>query len=226
MSKSTVSKVVLAYSGGLDTSVIVPWLRENYDCEVVTTTISEEQHAYTEELIRSKNLSDKVCLLKTDYRELIGSFDKVVSIEMIEAVGHEYFPSYFKKVNDLLKPGGIALIQSILIEHDRYEQYKTNVDFIQKYIFPGGALPSKEVIQSLCFDHTDLTIKDISLFGKDYAKTLREWRKSFNINWEQIKPFGYDEKFKRLWNFYFHYCEGGFEQKQINVGHFCLVKAG
>ncbi|NVJ61976.1 MAG: class I SAM-dependent methyltransferase [Gammaproteobacteria bacterium] len=197
---------------------------ETYGCRVTTTTISEEQHAYVEKLIEQKQLGDKIQLLKKDYRDLTGQFDKLVSIEMIEAVGHEYFDEYFAKCDSLLKSSGRMLIQSILIDHSRYDTYRKGEDFIQKYIFPGGALPSKEVVYDTVERTTKLQADGYFSFGYDYARTLADWRATFNRNWEAIRAHGYDEKFRRMWNFYFHYCEGGFWQDRIDVAHFVFAK--
>jgi cyclopropane-fatty-acyl-phospholipid synthase len=197
---------------------------KHYDCYVTTTTISEEQYRYVSDLVEASGLTSKITLLKSDYRDLTGKFDKLVSVEMIEAVGHRYFDEYFSICAERLNPGGRMLIQSILIEDDRYDSYKSSTDFIQKYIFPGGALPSKQVVYESVKNNTTLLPIDFQAFGHDYAKTLNAWRVSFNNNWQKIKPFGYDDKFKRLWNFYFHYCEGGFLQNKIDVAHFVFKK--
>ncbi|WMS88235.1 cyclopropane-fatty-acyl-phospholipid synthase family protein [Pleionea litopenaei] len=197
---------------------------EKYGCKVTTTTLSEEQFAYTEALVKEKGLGDKITLLKKDYRDLTGSYDKIVSIEMIEAVGHEYFQSYFQICDSLLKEKGKLLIQSILIDHARYDQYRRGEDFIQKYIFPGGALPSREIIESITQQHTRLKSTSFFSFGYDYARTLADWRARFNNEWSEIRQFGYDERFRRMWNFYFHYCEGGFWQDRIDVAHFVFRK--
>ncbi|PWK50017.1 SAM-dependent methyltransferase [Pleionea mediterranea] len=197
---------------------------KHYDCYVTTTTISEEQYRYVSDLVEASGLTSKITLLKSDYRDLTGKFDKLVSVEMIEAVGHRYFDEYFSICAERLNPGGRMLIQSILIEDERYDSYKNSTDFIQKYIFPGGALPSKQVVYESVKNNTTLLPIDFQAFGHDYAKTLNAWRVSFNNNWQKIKPFGYDDKFKRLWNFYFHYCEGGFLQNKIDVAHFVFKK--
>lgn len=197
---------------------------QNYGCRVTTTTISEEQFKYTSELVESLNLQDKITLLKKDYRELEGEFDKLVSIEMIEAVGHEFLAEYFEVCNRLLKTNGKMLIQSILIDDDRYEQYAKGEDFIQRYIFPGGALPSQKIVYDTVAERTQLQPIKFFSFGYDYARTLEDWRKAFNKNWSSIRNHGYDEKFYRLWNYYFHYCEGGFWQDRIDVAHFLFQK--
>lgn len=209
---------------GTGWGALAVYAAENYGCQVTTTTLSEEQYDYTQRLISQKGLADKITLLKKDYRDLDGHYEKIVSIEMIEAVGHEYFVEYFKKCNSLLKPNGKLLIQSILIDHSRYEQYRRGEDFIQKYIFPGGALPSDQLIEDITQKHTQLRSRSRLYFGYDYARTLADWRKNFNKNWHAIRDFGYDERFKRMWNFYFHYCEGGFWQDRIDVAHFVFEK--
>jgi cyclopropane-fatty-acyl-phospholipid synthase len=197
---------------------------KHYGCKVTTTTISNQQYDYAKTLFESEGVADRITLLKQDYRDLTGSYSKLVSIEMIEAVGHKHFREYFEQCNDRLKSGGKMLIQSILIDDDRYHSYRKGEDFIQKYIFPGGALPSKQVIYDCINKYTQLKPLDFFAFGYDYARTLADWRENFNRNWESIKTFGYDEKFRRLWNFYFHYCEGGFWQDRIDVAHFVFEK--
>lgn len=196
----------------------------HYGCKVTTTTISDEQYRYTKELIINNGLQDRIELLQSDYRDLEGQYDKLVSIEMIEAVGHKYFNEYFRVCNRLLKPNGKMLIQAILIADERYEIYKKGTDFIQKYIFPGSALPSKSTILQIVSQNTEMQLVNYLAFGDSYARTLADWRAAFNNNWQAIKPLGYDENFKRLWNFYLYYCEGGFLQKRIDVAHFLFEK--
>ncbi len=197
---------------------------KHYGCQVTTTTISEQQYQYAKELFEQEGVADRINLLKEDYRDLTGEYSKLVSIEMIEAVGHQHFREYFEQCDRLLAPGGRMLIQSILIADERYESYRKGEDFIQRYIFPGGALPSKQVINEHINKFTSLSPVGYFAFGFDYARTLADWRENFNRNWETIKEHGYDEKFKRLWNFYFHYCEGGFWQDRIDVAHFVFKK--
>ncbi len=199
---------------------------QNYGCRVTTTTISRQQYTYVQNKIQELGLEDRIQLLNLDYRDLTGQFDKLVSIEMIEAVGHEYLPGYFSTCDRLLKPGGRMVLQSILIDNDRYDSYRNNVDFIQKYIFPGGALPCTSIISKVVQSNTSMNILDVDTFGFDYARTLKDWRHNFNRRWSEIKSYGYDEKFRRLWNYYFHYCEGGFLRQRIDVAHFVLKKAG
>ena len=170
------------------------------------------------------NLTDKITLLKKDYRELTGTFDKVVSIEMIEAVGYEFLPSFFKQCNDRLKSGGKLLIQSITIADQRFEHYKSNVDFIQKYIFPGGFLPSINILSKHITQHSNLVIEQLDDIGLDYAKTLSDWRTNFLASWTELSKLGYDETFKRLWLFYFAYCEGAFLERSTSTVHITARK--
>lgn len=196
----------------------------HYGCHVTTTTISDAQHEYAERQIKSLGLESKITLLKKDYRLLTGQYDKLVSIEMIEAVGHQYYGEFFKKCNDLLKPGGKLLIQAITIADQRFEHYKNNVDFIQRYIFPGGCLPSIEVMCNHLRKDTTMVLEELHDIGLDYAKTLEHWREKFNANWSKITTFGFDERFQRLWNFYLCYCEGAFLQRATSTVHFMARK--
>lgn len=197
---------------------------QHYGCKVTTTTISDAQFAYAEERVKSLNLEDKVTLLKKDYRDLTGTFDKVVSIEMIEAVGYEFLPSFFEQCNARLKEGGKLLIQSITIADQRFEHYKNNVDFIQRYIFPGGFLPSVNVLSQQMTKSTDMVIEGLHDIGLDYAQTLADWRKNFLASWNDLTHFGYDDKFKRLWLFYLGYCEGAFLERSISTVHLVARK--
>ena len=196
----------------------------HYGCEVTTTTISQAQFQYAEKRIEALGLENKITLIKQDYRRLKGRYDKLVSIEMIEAVGHEYYGTFFEQCNKLLKPGGKMLIQAITIADQRFEHYKHNVDFIQRHIFPGGCLPSIEIMTRHLRKDTDMVLESLHDIGLDYAKTLRDWRVKFNENWPSIKPHGFDERFKRLWNFYFCYCEGAFVQRATSTVHFIARK--
>ncbi|MEX3073466.1 class I SAM-dependent methyltransferase [Vibrio alginolyticus] len=195
------------------------YMAEQYGCQVTTTTISDEQHLYTQRKIEEKGLADRITLLKEDYRNLSGSYDKLVSIEMIEAVGKAYLPSYIKKCESLLKPGGIMAIQAITIADQRYEYYSNNVDFIQKYIFPGGFLPSVTSLTHAATKYSDLVVRDLFDIGIDYAKTLSEWHSRFNQSEQVVRRFGYDDKFIRMWRFYLSYCEGGFLARTISAVH-------
>lgn len=190
---------------------------QHYGCHVTTTTISDAQYQYAKDKVESLALSDKVTLLKKDYRDLTGSFDKVVSIEMIEAVGFEFLPSYFQQCNDRLKAGGKLLIQAITISDQRFDYYKNNVDFIQRYIFPGGFLPSINILSQYMTKHSELVTEDVQDIGLDYAQTLADWRTNFLAHWSEIKEHGYDETFKRLWLYYFAYCEGAFLERSTST---------
>lgn len=197
---------------------------QNYGCRVTTTTISDAQHDYAQAQIEKLGLTDKITLLKEDYRDLTGSFDKVVSIEMIEAVGFAFLPSFFKQCNDRLKVGGKLLIQSITIADQRFDYYKNNVDFIQRYIFPGGFLPSVNVLTQGLTDHSELVVESLDDIGLDYAKTLAHWRDNFLTSWFELSQLGYDETFKRLWLYYFAYCEGAFIERSTSTVHLVARK--
>jgi cyclopropane-fatty-acyl-phospholipid synthase len=197
---------------------------QHYGCKVTTTTISDAQYEYAKNRIEQLGLDDKITLLKQDYRDLTGEYDKLVSIEMIEAVGFEYLPSFFKQCNERLKPGGKLLIQSITIADQRFEHYKHNVDFIQRYIFPGGFLPSITVLTQNLTQYTDLVTESINDIGLDYARTLADWREAFLQSWPELIPYGYDEKFKRLWLYYFAYCEGAFLERSTSTVHLVARK--
>jgi len=197
---------------------------QNYGCKVTTTTISDAQFEFAKQRIEALNLSEKITLLKEDYRDLKGTFDKVVSIEMIEAVGYEYLPSFFQQCNDRLKTGGKLLIQSITIADQRFDYYKNNVDFIQRYIFPGGFLPSINVLSQHITDHSSLVIESINDIGIDYARTLADWRENFLASWSELMDLGYDDAFKRLWLYYFAYCEGAFLERSTSTVHLLARK--
>jgi len=195
------------------------YMAEQYGCQVTTTTISEEQHAYAEQKIKERGLEDKITLLKEDYRNLTGTYDKLVSIEMIEAVGKQFLPSYIKVCESLLKSGGLMAIQAITIADQRYDYYSNNVDFIQKYIFPGGFLPSVTSLTQATTKYSDLVTRDLFDIGLDYAKTLNEWHLRFNRAEGEVRSFGYDDRFVRMWRYYLSYCEGGFLARTISAVH-------
>ena len=197
---------------------------KHYGCKVTTTTISEEQHAYAKAWIERENLAERITLLKQDYRSLDGQYDKLVSIEMIEAVGKRYLGNFFAKCASLLKPEGLMLLQSITIDDRRYESYSRSVDFIQKYIFPGGFLPSQFVINQYLKRHSDLSIRDLQDIGLDYAKTLDDWYQAFQNAREPLMQDGYDERFMRMWTYYLKYCEGGFLERTISTVQLLLSK--
>lgn len=200
------------------------YMAQHYGCQVTTTTISDAQFEYAQRKIETLGLSDKITLLKQDYRKLSGQYDKLVSIEMIEAVGHNYLPTFFAKCSSLLKPTGKMLLQSITIADSRYEQYRRSMDFIQKYIFPGGCLPSISAISHHVEQSTDLVIHQVDDIGLHYARTLNDWRLAFEQQWPALKADGYDEDFKRLWLFYFCYCEGAFLERVISTHHIVARK--
>ena len=193
------------------------YIVEKYGCKVTTTTISEEQHSYAKELIEKKGLADNINLLKEDYRDLKGQYDKVASIEMIEAVGHEFFPSYFQQCADLLKPNGIFAIQAITSPDSRYDQFRTGVDWIQKHIFPGSLLPSVGEMMRVINKVSDLHLYKFNDYGTHYAETLRRWFRGFNTNKEDILKLGFDQTFVRKWNYYLNYCEAAFDMRNISV---------
>ena len=192
------------------------FIGNNYDCNLTAVTISKEQYEYSKKRIFDANLSHKVKVLLCDYRNITGKFDKIVSIEMFEAVGKQYWNIFFKKIENILKPNGNISLQLITIDDKIYDVYKSNPDFIQKYIFPGGMLPSDKILKEL-INKTSLKINSIDSFSKDYAKTLNIWNKEFNKKWDKIEKLGFDENFKLLWNYYLSYCEGGFLSKNIDL---------
>ena len=197
---------------------------ENYGCKVTTTTISREQLEHARAEVEKRGLQDKITLLFEDYRDLSGQFDKLVSIEMIEAVGHEYFDTYFNCVSNLLKPDGKAVIQAITINKQRYDDYRKSVDFIKRYIFPGGCLPSLNVISGALTRRTDMQIVDLRDIALDYARTLQHWHDAFMAELDSVKALGFDEKFIRMWRFYLSYCEGGFRERIIGTYQITMAK--
>ncbi|MGC1331850.1 class I SAM-dependent methyltransferase [Pseudomonas sp.] len=195
-----------------------------YGCRVTTTTLSREQYDYTRQRIDAQGLQDRVTLLLSDYRDLTGSYDKLVSIEMIEAVGHRFLPTYFQKCAALLKPDGVMLLQAITIREQRYEQARHSVDFIQRYIFPGGALPSVQKMLQIVGSDTDMNLLHMEDFGLHYARTLRLWHDNFRRAHNRLRELGYDDYFLRLWEFYLCYCEGGFMERTIGTAQLLLAK--
>ncbi|HEV7305125.1 cyclopropane-fatty-acyl-phospholipid synthase family protein [Ensifer sp.] len=185
-------------------------------CKVTGLTISREQLAFARERMRRAGLSEKVELKLQDYREERGIYDRIVSIEMFEAVGERFWGTYFSQLKKCLKPGGKAGLQIITIKPEAYEEYRSNPDFIQKYVFPGGMLPTREHLVDLGRNVGLRMINDFG-FGIDYARTLGEWRERFWSVWSRIEPLGFDLRFKRLWEFYFYYCEAGFRSRNIDV---------
>lgn len=189
----------------------------HHGCRVTTTTLSEAQYAHTLQRVQDLGLQHRITVLREDYRDLGGRFDKLVSIEMIEAVGHRYLPVYFQRCASLLKDDGLMLLQAITIRDQRYEQARRSVDFIQRYIFPGGALPSLSVMLQTASSHTALNLVHMEDFGLDYARTLQHWRDNLRQSRTALTELGYDDTFQRLWEFYLCYCQGGFEERTIGV---------
>jgi cyclopropane-fatty-acyl-phospholipid synthase len=195
-----------------------------YGCHVTTTTISDEQYLLAKERVNSAGLADRITVLKQDYRDLDGQYDKLVSIEMIEAIGHQYMNTYFEKCASLLKPDGMMLIQAITIREQLYENALKDVDFIKKYIFPGGFLPSVAAMSEAIGKHSDMKVFHLQDIGPHYARTLKHWRENFFSKLEDIRKLGYSDEFIRLWEYYFCYCEGGFIERDIGTVQMLLTK--
>ncbi|MBF6622112.1 MAG: class I SAM-dependent methyltransferase [Pseudomonas stutzeri] len=196
----------------------------HYGCKVTTTTLSHEQFAYTQRRIEEQGLQDRITLLLQDYRDLTGTYDKLVSIEMVEAVGHRFLPAYFKQCAHLLKDDGLMLLQAITIRDQRHEQASKSVDFIQRYIFPGGALPSVSSMLETISRDTDMNLHHMEDFGLHYARTLRLWHDNLRRTRHSLEALGYDQAFFRLWEFYLCYCEGGFLERSIGTAQLLLAK--
>ena len=197
---------------------------KHYGCKVTTTTISQQQYEEAVLRVNAANLTDKITLLLNDYRDLNGQFDKLVSVEMIEAVGHQFYNVYFKKCASLLKPNGMALIQAITITDQRFESAKNSVDFIQRYIFPGSNIPSITAMLNSITKSSDLKLVDCEDIGPHYATTLRVWRENFFANIDAVRSLGYSKEFIKMWEFYLCYCEGGFAERVLGDVHLLLVK--
>lgn len=190
---------------------------KTYGCRVTATTISKEQYAEARRRVASAGLEDRIEITMTDYRRLKGSYDRVVSIEMLEAVGQEFLGEYFKKIEELLAPSGLAGVQVITCPNPLYEKYSKGVDWIQMHIFPGSHLPSVHALLENAESHGQLDAYHMESFGLHYARTLKEWRIRFLEQWDKIQAQGFDLAFKRKWDYYFAYCEAGFEQRHVNV---------
>jgi cyclopropane-fatty-acyl-phospholipid synthase len=188
---------------------------ENYGCRVTTTTISRQQYDYAKSAIAKAGLNDRITLLQSDYRDLEGQYDKLVSIEMIEAVGHEFHDTYFRKCCELLKKDGLMLLQAITIADQHYERATKTVDFIKRYIFPGGCLTSVTAMSDTLTRVTDMRVVDLEDIGPHYATTLRRWHDRFLDSIEQVRGMGFSEEFIRMWQYYLCYCEGGFLERAI-----------
>jgi len=198
----------------------------NYGCRVTTTTISREQYELAKQRVTAAGLDDRIELRLDDYRDLQGQYDKLVSIEMIEAVGHQFLGSYLAKCSSLLKPDGAMVLQAITLQDQLYEAALKSVDFIQRFVFPGSFIPSVTAITGALTRSTDMKVFDLEDIGPHYATTLRMWREAFFANIEQVRALGYSEEFVRLWDYYLCYCEGGFAERQLGDVQMLLVKQG
>ena len=197
---------------------------KNCGCHVTTTTISRQQYEWAQAAVRAEGLEDRITLLFEDYRDLQGSYDKLVSIEMIEAVGHEFHDTFFKKCCELLKPDGQMLLQAITIADQQYDAYKKDVDFIRRYIFPGGCLTSVTDISRTMTRHTDMRAIHLEDIGPHYATTLRRWREQFFAKIDQVRALGYAREFVRLWEFYLCYCESAFTERAIGTVQMLIMR--
>jgi cyclopropane-fatty-acyl-phospholipid synthase len=195
-----------------------------YGCRVTTTTLSGQQYKYALKRIREARMENQVSIVLQDYRSLSGQFDKLVSVEMIEAVGHNYLPTYFGKCADLLKPDGQMAIQAITMPDYRYERYRKSVDFIQRFVFPGSCVPSLTAMSGAMARASDLRINQVEEFGSHYARTLSDWRDRFLANINEIKALGYPDRLMRLWNYYLSYCEAGFKEGYTGLVQMRLTK--
>jgi len=194
-----------------------------FGARVTSITISDAQHDYAAKRMKDAGLEGQVEILMKDYRDLSGQYDAVASIEMFEAVGEEYWPGYFSKIAEVLRPGGRAALQIITIDEKYFDEYRRRADFIQHYIFPGGMLPSPARLKEES-ERAGLQFAADQMFGKSYARTLDEWAKRFDAAWDRIKGGKFDEQFRRLWLYYLGYCSAGFRTGRINVGQFVLTK--
>ena len=197
------------------------YLAKKYEVLVDCITISKKQYEYSKKRIFEKGLNNKVNVKFLDYRDLNSKYDKIASIEMIEAVGDKYLNDYFKIIKNSLNPNGKAAIQGIIIKDDLFERYKNNEDFIQKFIFPGGFLPSLDLIKNIS-KNNHLKLEKINSYSNDYAITLSTWKDNFLSTWDKIAPLGFDDYFKRMWEFYLSYCEAGFKAKNIDLIQFSM----
>jgi cyclopropane-fatty-acyl-phospholipid synthase len=199
---------------------------QNYGCHVTTTTISREQHALASQRVAEAGMQGRVTLLLEDYRDLEGQYDKLVSIEMVEAIGAPYLDVYFEKLGALLKPDGLALVQAITIEDHRYAQALTSVDFIKRHVFPGSFIPSINALLAAKTRASDMALLQLEDFGSSYALTLKAWRERFMAQLPRVRAQGFDDRFIRMWEFYLAYCEGGFRERSIGVAHLLMARPG
>ena len=197
---------------------------KHYGCRVTTTTISKQQYEAACQRVVEAGLEDRVSVIFEDYRNLKGSYDKLVSIEMVEAVGHEFYGQYFGGCASLLKTDGLMLIQAITVPDQRYRYARNSVDFIQRYIFPGGSLPGHEVVMSSIRKHTDMQMIGMEEIGGDYAKTLEVWRQRFISRLDEVRALGFDDVFIRMWDYYLCYCQGAFEERVIGTAQIVFAR--
>jgi cyclopropane-fatty-acyl-phospholipid synthase len=197
---------------------------QRYGCRVTTTTISHAQYQLARERVSAAGLTDRITVLDRDYRDLTGRYDKLVSIEMIEAVGHQYYRAFFAKCAELLKPAGAMALQAITILDSQYERARREVDFIKQYIFPGSCIPSVAALRDACTRASDLQIVDVEDITPHYVTTLRRWRENFIARWDRIRAQGFGEEFRRLWELYFCYCEGGFREHYLGDVQIVLAR--
>jgi cyclopropane-fatty-acyl-phospholipid synthase len=201
------------------------FLAANYGCQVTSLTISEQQFAYARQKVRKRGLEHLITIRNMDYRKLQGSFDRIFTVEMLEAVGAEFLPTFFEKCESWLKPGGKMVHQVILSPDSRYEEFRSGVDWIQKHIFPGSLLPSlTALLQAANQDDRSFILSDYKDMGLDYARTLREWQQNFNANFPSIEKLGFDTAFRRKWNYYFSYCEAAFSMRNITVAQIGMTR--
>jgi cyclopropane-fatty-acyl-phospholipid synthase len=196
---------------------------KTYDVNVVGLTISREQWSFAKARIFAAGLADRVEIKLKDYRDERGIYDRIASIEMIEAVGEAFWPAYFRQLRDRLVTGGIAGIQAITIQDRLFQTYRREVDFIRRYVFPGGMLPAPSILKNLG-QRFDLSLVDEWVFGKDYARTLHQWRQRFQAAWPTLAPLGFDERFRRTWEYYLAYCEAGFLSGKVDVRQMVFVR--
>jgi len=199
------------------------YVARTFGARVVGLTISKEQRDFAQQRIQAAGLSERVEIRLQDYRDERERYDRIASIEMIEAVGEQFWPKYFSQLRDRLLPGGLAGIQAITIQDSSFPEYRKEVDFIQRYVFPGGMLPSPEILKSLGERFGVPVIRE-RVFGQDYAKTLATWRNNFRAAWPNLTPLGFDERFRRLWEYYLAYCEAGFLAGNIDVRQVVFAK--
>ena len=199
------------------------YLAENHDCEVTTTTISDAQFNHANSLIKSRGLEKRIRLLRQDYREVTGAFDRLVSVEMIEAVGHEHLPSYFRAIDRLLKGNGQAAIQAITMPLHKYKSYLRNTDFIRRYVFPGSCCPSLAAILNAVAENSKLRLVAQDDFAEDYAITLSKWLENFTEKEKDIRSLGFDDRFLRFWKYYLSYCEAGFRERSIGLSQLAFA---